>query len=160
MKIHRPGRWGAITCLWLGLIFFSSTSLAARWAGYTFAAVWTLIPVKLLPRHADYGWSSFAAEKSFHIILFAALGILLWKMVPRHPKRVWLIVLTGTLIGSASEFYQSFFVGRDPTVRDVLLNAVGTCLGVSLAALVSIAGSGSGGLSQPSPAIVELHQSE
>ena len=125
--------------VWLGVIFFSSTSLAARWAGHAFDAAWTLMLEKWLTGNLGYNSSNFLAEKGLHITMFATLGILLWNLIPRNPRRVWLIMLAGILIGSASEFYQSFFVGRDPAVRDVLLNAAGTALGILLAAAVSTA---------------------
>ena len=66
------------TLAWIALIFFSSTSLAARWC-----------------------------ERAFNFLF-------------------------GPPIGAANEFLQSLFPGRDPAIRDVLLNftsmAVVTCV--------------------------------
>jgi VanZ family protein len=114
---------------WIALIFFSSTSLAARWCEQAFRLLFG--PSSSTPQ-TRYQILHFLAEKSLHVMLFAVLGWLLWKALPPARGKLVAILLAGLLVGSSSEFLQGFFPGRDPAIRDVLLNftsmAVVTCV--------------------------------
>lgn len=80
------------------------------------------------------------AEKSTHLAMFALLGIVLWGALPRGPRRPQLVLAAGAVIGITSELLQRFYVSRDPTVRDAILNVAGTLLGIVLCELVSLTG--------------------
>jgi VanZ family protein len=112
------------TIAWIGVIFFSSTSIAARWCEQAYSAFFQ-------SSHGGMnGWLHFLADKGFHVGLFLILAILLWKTIPDASWKVALILLFGLSIGSASEFLQSYFPDRDPAFRDVLINLGGTVAGV------------------------------
>ena len=131
MTPARP-RWLAITLAWICLIFFSSTSLAGRFSEQGFH--WLDEHVFGHSAETSGGVLHFIAEKSVHVTLFVVLGILL-SQVYRGARlnRFAKVVITGLVIGSASEFLQSFFPDRDPAVRDVLINLASTAIGGALA---------------------------
>jgi VanZ family protein len=129
----RMGRCFLPVAAWIGIILFSSTSSAGNWC----AGVFQLFSAKLLGLFPNQSWGilAFLAEKGVHVILFLVLGTLLWKgirAIEDVPRKIAVILSIGLLIGSASEFLQRFFPGRDPSVRDVLINLGSTAIGVAL----------------------------
>ena len=127
MPISRPTTpWTFATIAWIAVIFFSSTSTAARWCEQAYSAF----------SHYAYGgtndWLHFLADKGFHVGLFLILAILLWRTIPDGSWKIALILLFGLSIGSCSEFLQSFFPDRDPALRDVLINLGGTIAGIAV----------------------------
>ena len=120
---------------WVGLIFFSSTSLASHWCEQAFHFLSAMIFGHLRPDDSSYGLVHLLADKGVHVSLFFVFALLLWKILPNAQWKIVRILLLGAAVGSASEFLQSFFPGRDPALRDVLINVAGTAagLGVSVA---------------------------
>ena len=84
------------------------------------------------PDNPSYGLIHLLADKSVHVSLFVILAVLLWKVFRDSPGKTLLIIAVGAVVGSGSEFLQRFFPGRDPALRDVLLNATSTALGVAI----------------------------
>jgi VanZ family protein len=72
------------------------------------------------------------ADKGVHVSLFFVLALLLWRILPDVQWKIARILLFGAAVGSASEFLQSFFPGRDPALRDVLINIGGTAVGIGV----------------------------
>lgn len=123
-------KWLAATVFWMGLIFFSSTSLAARMS----EDLYDYLSLELFPSLMDMATGDhalhFLAEKSVHVTLFLLFGFLVAHLVNGSPaRRVGKIALAGLIVGSCSEYLQSFFPGRDPAIRDVILNTTCATLG-------------------------------
>ena len=116
--------------MWIGVIFFSSTSLASQWCEQAFRFLSGMIFSHLRPDESSYGLIHLLADKSVHVGLFLVLGLLLWQALPSAHWKIARIILFGAGVGSASEFLQRFFPGRDPAVRDVLINVAGTAIGI------------------------------
>ncbi len=129
--------WYLAVAAWISVIFFSSTSLASQLCEELFRWLSALLFARLPPTDPSYGVLHLLADKGLHVTMFLVLALLLWKAYSSKPGKVWLILLTGLIVGSCSEFLQRFFPGRDPAVRDVLINLGGTALGVSLVLFVS-----------------------
>ena len=122
--------WLVAVIAWIGVIFFSSTSLASRWCEESFNAVSALLFGGLHSQTFSYNLLHLLADKGFHVALFLVLAALLWRAIPGARWKSATILLVGLLIGSCSEFLQRFFPGRDPAVRDVLINLGGTAVGI------------------------------
>jgi len=114
-------------CAWIGLIFFSSTGVAGRWAH-------ELYELFSSGSELGAGVSMLFVQKSYHVVLFAVLGWLLataaWPRLNALPRAV----LWSFLIGAMSEALQLAFESRGPSLADVALNGVSG----SLAAWVCI----------------------
>lgn len=136
MIIHRMNAWAWAAFAWVGVIFFSSTSLAGKSSEEAFSALSHLF-THLQPGTSSYDVMHLLADKSVHIALFTVFAVLLWGALSRIPKKVLWILLIGAFIGSCSELLQNFFPGRDPAIRDVLINIGGTGLGIGVSALIS-----------------------
>ncbi len=123
-------RWIWAVVAWVFVIFFSSTSLASKWAEGTFHFVSQQLFAGI-EQQPSYTLIHLLADKGFHVSLFCILAILLWLAVA-HSAKPWFILGCGAVVGSCSEFLQRFFPDRDPAIRDVIINIGGTALGVLL----------------------------
>jgi len=133
----RPARsrrvWLAASAAWTGLILFSSTSLAAEYCERAFASLYGSMVRTHFPSDEAFDLLHFLAEKGLHLTLFFVLGILLWRVFSASRlRRLGEVVLAGLIVGMASELLQTFFPGRDPAIRDVLINMAGAFLGAAV----------------------------
>ncbi len=131
----RVNGWIWAVLLWIGVILFSSTSLALKWAEEFFRFISAAFLSQLQPESSSYGIVQLLADKGFHVSLFCVLAVLLWLALPNMVWKSWVIVLCGALVGSCSEFLQRFFPDRDPAIRDVIINICGTALGLAICAI-------------------------
>jgi len=130
MIVVRMNAWVWAAIAWIGVIFFSSTTVAGQSSEEAFGALSKLLLTHLQPGTSSYDIVHLLADKSVHVGLFFVLAVLLWRALPSAPGRVIAIMVIGAAIGSCSELLQMLFPGRDPAVRDVLINIGGTALGV------------------------------
>ena len=137
MSDHRVSNWVWAAFVWIGVIFFSSTSLASKWAEGFFSLLADTFLGQLQRQSASYGIIHLIADKGFHVTLFCVLAVLLWQAFRHSEKKIWLILLSGAAVGSCSEFLQRFFPGRDPAIRDVLINIGGTLVGIAFCVAVT-----------------------
>lgn len=137
MIFRRMNVWAWASVAWIGVIFFSSTSLAGKSSERAFSALSQLLLQQLQPGTSSYNTVHFLADKSVHITLFAILAVLLWSAIGDAARKIVWILLIGAFVGACSELLQNFFPGRDPAIRDVLINIGGTAAGVLFRIAVS-----------------------
>ena len=116
---------------WLLVIGFSSTTFAGHWADSVFDQITNNSFIHL--RHVDpyrRYLVHFMAEKNVHLTMFTVFAILLYQLLGDTKSKTAVVLTFGCCVGIFSEILQSFFPGRDPTVRDAAINLSGTCLGV------------------------------
>ncbi len=77
-------------------------------------------------------------RKLAHGFVYLILGIGMTGVMVMQPMRLTLLLvpLTGIFFAALDELHQSFVPGRGPAVRDVLIDAVGVCLGMFLMMLL------------------------
>ena len=129
------GAWPGLTrvrvlaiVLNLGLVFFSSTKLAADLCedAYRFYR-------PLFLAHTNLSILHLLADKSIHFSLFFSLGVLLYMAAGgTDVRRVLSVFAICLIVGSLSEVLQGFFPGRDPSVADTILNTASGTLAASL----------------------------
>jgi len=137
MSASRVNGWTWAVFAWIGVIFFSSTSLASKWAEGSFGFFSHALFGHLDEHSSSYGIIHLLADKGLHVSLFCVLAILLWLAVHQSRTKSRIILLAGAMVGSCSEILQRFFPDRDPAIRDVLINIGGTALGIGICLLVS-----------------------
>ena len=142
LNASRFNPWIPAVLGWTGIIFLSSTSTAGVWSEEAFRWLWSGLFLGRLMQAGDsvHSFVHLLADKGFHVTLFLILALLLWKIVPPGPWKIARILIAGGILGSASEFLQSFFPGRDPAIRDVLINVAGTAFGIALVTWFSAPG--------------------
>jgi VanZ family protein len=136
IMVRRMNAWAWAAVAWIGVIFFSSSSLAGKSSEEAFSALSHLFTY-LQPGTSSYDVVHLLADKSVHIGLFAVFAVLLWDALGNVSKKAGWILLIGAIIGSCSELLQNFFPGRDPAIRDVFINIGGTALGLVCRAVIS-----------------------
>ena len=130
MVFSRFNFWAVAVALWIAVILFSSTSLAAEWSEQAFHFCMRLLFGHVGPEDRSYGLLHLLADKGFHVAMFLILAVLLWQLIAKPHWKIPRILLAGAVVGSSSEFLQRFFPGRDPAVTDVLINIGGTAVGI------------------------------
>lgn len=137
MIVVRMNAWLWAAIAWIGLIFFSSTTVAGESSEEAFSALSQLFVKHLQPGTSSYDIVHLLADKSVHVALFFIFAVLLWRALPNAPGKIVFIVIAGAVIGSCSELLQIIFPARDPAIRDVLINIGGTALGAGVSLGVS-----------------------
>jgi VanZ family protein len=138
LNASRINPWLPATLGWAAIIFLSSTTTAGVWSEEAFRWLSGLFLGRVMQAgNSAYGFIHLLADKGFHVALFLVLAVLLWKIVPPGPWKIARVLIVGGIVGSASEFLQSFFPGRDPAIRDVLINVAGTAVGIALVTWLS-----------------------
>lgn len=129
--------WLYAVIVWVGVIFFSSTSSALAWCEAAFSFLSTFLFGPKVREHPSFPIFHLLADKGLHVTLFLVLAVLLWKALPPGRSKSIQILVLGFLVGCCSEFLQRFFPDRDPAIRDVLINFFGTSLGLACALFVA-----------------------
>ena len=84
----------------------------------------------------SFGVVDLLAKKGGHVVGYALLGLsYLHALVPRgalSPQTARIAVVLAVLYAMSDEIHQVFVPGRGAGARDVLIDAVGASLGVSL----------------------------
>ena len=126
-------RYAAASAAWTGLILFSSTTLASELCEGAFARLYGATLGKHSASQNAFELTHFLAEKGLHLTLFCVFGILMWQVftLPRWP-RIGAVLVAGLIVGTSSELLQTLFPGRDPAIRDVLVNGFGALLGAAI----------------------------
>lgn len=106
-----------ILTVWIGWIFFSSTSIAGRWAIQLYDA-WSA--------HSGLGEgiAMLLFQKAYHVFLFAVLGWLIASAPSPRPPLLSRTIVWAFVTGALSEALQLAFEGRGPSFADALLNGL------------------------------------
>lgn len=103
--------------LWMGVIFFLSSR-----------------PAEELP---SFGLCDLLVKKSGHLAGYAILGWLFfraWKSLKMDLKQAQMLaLLSAVLYAITDEIHQSFVPGRHASATDVLIDGIGTAIGLFLA---------------------------
>jgi VanZ family protein len=128
--------WIAAIAVTLVVIAFSSSGMAARVFERTVSGSYRLATSRT-GGGVVFDNFHFIFEKGTHLTMYFVLGFLLSGFYANKLERRWLFTLgTGFAVGISSELLQFAFPGRDPAVRDVLINFAGTTMGALAFALV------------------------
>jgi len=83
---------------------------------------------------SEFYLQDFLIKKSAHLIEYGILAILLYRALLNYDvntnKALFFAILIAGLYGVSDEFHQSFTPGREPAVRDVIIDMVGATIGV------------------------------
>lgn len=102
---------------WMALIFLGSSVPSAR--------------------VSENGTLDFLAHKVVHLFEYAVLFLLIYRAVSQgksdfNKREIVLVVFLVTFYGASDEFHQGFIPGREPRLRDVLIDFLGGLSGVGI----------------------------
>lgn len=101
--------------------------------------VWAIV-IFLFSNHPSVRASSiqledFVIKKTAHMIEYAIFTILVYRAFlnsnVKPQKALLLSFLVAILYAASDEFHQSFTPGREPTVRDVIFDTIGSVLAIN-----------------------------
>ena len=86
---------------------------------------------------SENGVIDFISHKLVHLLEYAILNFLFYRALVNgrkvwEPRIIWTSFLAAVLYGLSDELHQIFTPGRSPRVRDVLVDAMGSFLGIFL----------------------------
>lgn len=86
---------------------------------------------------SEIQWKDFIVKKSAHLVEFATLAVLLFRLLinsgmEKRKAGYWAVLLS-VFYAVTDEVHQIFTPGRDPTVRDVAIDTAGAVFGVYFA---------------------------
>ncbi len=102
--------------------------------------IWTIVIFLFSARPtvstSEIIWQDFIVKKTAHVIEYAILAMLLYRAlinsnVPKKEAGIYSIILA-ILYGASDEFHQFFTPGREPRVRDLFFDALGSILSIYL----------------------------
>ncbi len=87
-----------------------------------------------VPSVSTVYWQDFVVHKAAHIIEYSILGILVYRAlkqerIGRKEALVYAIILCA-FYGLVDEFHQSFTPTREPRIRDVIIDTIGSGIGI------------------------------
>ena len=108
-----------------------------------FVVVLSVTPGIERPEDSIFSWlvwnTSTPVQKALHIIMYAALALAwMWTLsaIESMPVRIALTLVLTVGLGAGLEAYQTRVPGRFATITDVILNTLGSVVGVILAAIL------------------------
>ncbi|MFI5240823.1 MAG: VanZ family protein [Microgenomates group bacterium] len=83
---------------------------------------------KLVAASPEY-WKDFIFKKSAHLFFYGIFAVLFYRALrgegAERINSAYLAILLAFIYGATDEFHQSFVMGREPTVRDLLIDTAG-----------------------------------
>lgn len=94
-----------------------------------------------VPAHQMPDGQIWRLDKLIHAVVYAGLGLLLWRALCLGPPRLGrrgaavVAILGAALFGISDEWHQSFVPGRQASALDALADLIGAAVAVAVAAL-------------------------
>lgn len=74
----------------------------------------------------------FVLRKIAHVLEYAVLAVLLARAWPQRKYLFWEAFAVAVFYAASDEFHQLFVIGRDGSLRDVLIDSIGAFLGLQI----------------------------
>lgn len=138
-----------IVLLWMALIFYFSHQTGGVSSGFSDKIANSMIDIFIpnfdtLPSLEQIDIKagfSFAVRKMAHYTEYFVLGCLLSLAIASFTRRELYIYTIASIIGIlyaiGDEFHQSFIGGRNPAVKDVLIDSIGLVTAVLIVGIIS-----------------------
>ncbi|OGM88994.1 hypothetical protein A2597_00355 [Candidatus Woesebacteria bacterium RIFOXYD1_FULL_46_19] len=79
-------------------------------------------------------WQDFLLKKSAHVVEYAIFSVLVYRALKESGVRKYnaglVAILIAVIYGATDEYHQSFTPGREPRVRDVFFDTIGSVLAI------------------------------
>lgn len=83
---------------------------------------------------SEIHWQDFVVKKSAHLFVYAVLATLSFRAFlssgVKKEKALMYAVIFAMLYGASDEFHQKFTPGREPHIRDVIIDTIGASIPV------------------------------
>lgn len=123
-----------LVILWMIFIFvmssFDATS-SSNQSNFIVDIITSIINIK------DIGLLSLIIRKLAHFTEYFILGILVINFITRYDKKIIIAILLCIIYATSDEIHQIFVTGRSCQVTDVIIDSMGSIMGVYLYKLIN-----------------------
>lgn len=135
-------RWMLCVVLALVAVFIWNNSFQSEGTSDGISLVFTKWLIPFAQKLGFYGsiWQfNHLVRKMAHVTEFTVLGCILYHMVKRYTTYgvVWKSIGLGVVVAIIDECIQIFSPGRSAQVSDVVLDTIGSIVGIGLAKLIA-----------------------
>lgn len=123
-----------LVILWMIFIFvmssFDATS-SSNQSNFIVDIITSIINIK------DIGLLSLIIRKLAHFIEYFILGILVINFITRYDKKIIIAILLCIIYATSDEIHQIFVPGRSCQIIDIMIDSLGSIMGVYLYKLIT-----------------------
>lgn len=123
-----------LVILWMIFIFvmssFDATS-SSNQSNFIVDIITSIINIK------DIGLLSLIIRKLAHFIEYFILGILVINFITRYDKRIIIAILLCIIYATSDEIHQIFVPGRSCQIIDIMIDSLGSIMGIYLYKLIT-----------------------
>ena len=122
-----------LVILWMIFIFvmssFDATS-SSNQSNFIVDIITSIINIK------DIGLLSLIIRKLAHFIEYFILGILVINFITRYDKKIIIAILLCIIYATSDEIHQIFVPGRSCQIIDIMIDSLGSIMGIYLYKLI------------------------
>ena len=85
----------------------------------------------------DIGLLSLIIRKLAHFIEYFILGILVINFITRYDKKIIIAILLCIIYATSDEIHQIFVTGRSCQITDIMIDSLGSIMGIYLYKLIT-----------------------
>lgn len=123
-----------LVILWMIFIFvmssFDATS-SSNQSNFIVDIITSIINIK------DIGLLSLIIRKLAHFIEYFILGILVINFITRYDKKIIIAILLCIIYATSDEIHQIFVPGRSCQIIDIMIDSLGSIMGIYLYKLIA-----------------------
>ena len=123
-----------LVILWMIFIFvmssFDATS-SSNQSNFIVDITTSIINIK------DIGLLSLIIRKLAHFIEYFILGVLVINFITRYDKKIIIAILLCIIYATSDEIHQIFVPGRSCQIIDIMIDSVGSIMGIYLYKLIT-----------------------
>lgn len=123
-----------LVILWMIFIFvmssFDATS-SSNQSNFIVDIITSIINIK------DIGVLSLIIRKLAHFIEYFILGILVINFITRYDKKIIIAILLCIIYATSDEIHQIFVPGRSCQIIDIMIDSLGSIMGIYLYKLIT-----------------------
>ena len=123
-----------LVILWMIFIFvmssFDATS-SSNQSNFIVDIITSIINIK------DIGLLSLIIRKLAHFIEYFILGILVINFITRYDKKIIIAILLCIIYATSDEIHQIFVPGRSCQIIDIMIDSLGSIMGIYLYKLIT-----------------------
>ena len=123
-----------LVTLWMIFIFvmssFDATS-SSNQSNFIVDIITSIINIK------DIGLLSLIIRKLAHFIEYFILGVLVINFITRYDKKIIIAILLCIIYATSDEIHQIFVPGRSCQIIDIMIDSLGSIMGIYLYKLIT-----------------------
>lgn len=122
-----------LTIIWMIVIYLMSSSnstVSNQQSGYIVNFIANLFNISNLEL------LSYIIRKIAHLIEYTILGLLVENTIKNYHQKSYITLIICIIYSITDEFHQSLVPGRSPQIKDIIIDTIGSLLGIVIYHLI------------------------